>query len=48
MDELIKKLVAEAGLSQEQATKSLEVVKNFVIEKFPMLSGAVDNIFGRH
>jgi hypothetical protein len=46
MDELIDKLVAEAGLTPEQAAKSLQVVVDFVKEKFPMLGGAVDNIFG--
>ena len=45
MTELINKLVAEAGLSAEQAGKSIEVVKDFVKEKFPMLAGAVDNVF---
>ena len=46
MTELIDKLVAQAGLSPEQAAKALDVVKDFVKEKFPMLSGAVDNVFG--
>ena len=46
MNELIDKLVADAGLTPEQAQKSLEVVVEFVKEKFPMLGGAVDNIFG--
>lgn len=46
MTELIDKLKAQAGLSSEQAAQSLEVIKNFVKEKFPMLAGAVDNIFG--
>jgi hypothetical protein len=45
MQELINKLTTEAGLTSEQATKSVEVIKNFVKEKFPMLAGAVDNIF---
>lgn len=45
MDELIDKLVTDAGLTPEQAKKSLEVVVEFVKEKFPMLGGAVDNIF---
>jgi len=48
MEELIDKIVAEAGLTPEQAKKSLEVVVEFVKEKFPMLGGAVDNIFGGH
>jgi nucleoid DNA-binding protein len=46
MNELIEKLVNEAGLTPDQAQKSLEVVVEFVKEKFPMLGGAVDNIFG--
>lgn len=45
MQELISRLTAEAGLSAEQAGKALETIKNFVKEKFPMLGGAVDNMF---
>jgi len=45
MEELLKRLKAEAALSDEQAAKSIEVVKEFVKEKFPMLSDAVDKIF---
>ena len=45
MQELINRLTAEAGISAEQAAKSLETIKNFVKEKFPMLGGAVDNMF---
>lgn len=44
MNELIEKLVAGAGITPEQAAKTLEVIKAFVTEKFPMLGGAVDNI----
>jgi hypothetical protein len=46
MQELIDKLKTEAGLSDEQAKKAIATVKNFVIEKFPMLEGAVSNVFG--
>jgi nucleoid DNA-binding protein len=46
MQELIEKLKAEAGLTDEQAKKAVETVKSFVVEKFPMLEGAVSNIFG--
>jgi hypothetical protein len=46
MDELIAKLKKEANLTDEQAKKALEVIKNFVVEKFPMLEGAVGNLFG--
>ena len=46
MQELIDKLKAEAGLTDEQAKKAIETVKNFVVEKFPMLEGAVGSLFG--
>ena len=46
MQELIDKLKAEAGLTDEQAHKDISAIKNFVIEKFPMLEGAVNNVFG--
>ncbi len=46
MNELIEKLQEEAGLTEEQARKALETVKSYVIDKFPMLEGAVGNLFG--
>lgn len=46
MNELIEKLKKEAGLTEEQAKKAIETIKNFVVEKFPMLEGAVSNLFG--
>ncbi|MEO6549166.1 MAG: hypothetical protein ABIN94_14270 [Ferruginibacter sp.] len=45
MHELITRLKEQAGLSTEQATKALEAIKDFVVEKFPMMAGAVDNLF---
>ena len=45
MQELVEKLKAEAGLTEEQAKKAIETIKNFVVEKFPMLEGAVNNLF---
>lgn len=47
MQELIDKLKAEASLSDEQAKKAVEAVKNYIVEKFPMLEGAVANLFGK-
>jgi hypothetical protein len=44
--ELVDRLKGEAGLSDEQAQKVLETIKGFVVEKYPMLQGAVSNIFG--
>ncbi|GHT82769.1 hypothetical protein FACS1894125_5720 [Actinomycetota bacterium] len=45
MNELIERLVAEAGLTPEQAQKAIETIAGYVKEKFPMLGGAVNNIF---
>ena len=46
MQELIDKLVADANLTPEQAAKSLDVIKDYIVEKFPMLGGAVENLLG--
>lgn len=45
MNELIERLMKEAGLNQEQARKAIETIAGFVKDKFPMLGGAVDQIF---
>lgn len=45
MQELITMLTQKAGISADQAAKSIETIKEFVKEKFPMLGGAVDNMF---
>jgi len=45
MNELIERLTKEAGITPEQAKKAVETIAGFVKEKFPMLGGAVDNIF---
>ena len=45
MQELITRLTQNAGITEEQAAKALETIKDFVKEKFPMLGGAVDNMF---
>ena len=44
--ELVEKLKGQAGLDEEQAQKVIETIKSFVVEKYPMLSGAVNNMFG--
>ncbi|HEY0730787.1 MAG TPA: hypothetical protein VGD33_00095 [Chitinophagaceae bacterium] len=46
--ELVDRLKTEAGLSDEQAMKVLETIKTFVVEKYPMLQGAVNNVFGNN
>ncbi len=46
--ELVDRLKEDAGLSDEQAQKVLETIKDFVVEKYPMLQGAVTNLFGKN
>ena len=46
MQELIEKLKTGAGLTEEQARQAIATIKNYVVEKFPMLEGAVNNVFG--
>ena len=45
MNELIERLTSEANITPEQAKKAIESIANFVKEKFPMLGGAVYQIF---
>ncbi|MDQ6761945.1 MAG: hypothetical protein M3015_04860 [Bacteroidota bacterium] len=45
MEELIKKLQESHGLSAEQSHGILSTITNFVKEKFPMVEGAIDNLF---
>lgn len=45
MHELVTRMTEKAGISTEQATKALDTIKDFVKEKFPMMAGAVDNLF---
>lgn len=45
--ELSERLKSSAGLNDEQAQKVLETIKEFVVEKYPMLQGAVSSMFGK-
>ncbi|HMK03157.1 MAG TPA: hypothetical protein VK489_03160 [Ferruginibacter sp.] len=45
MQELIDQLKEKAGISDEQAQKAIETIKDFVKYKFPMMAGAVDKLF---
>jgi hypothetical protein len=45
MEELIQQLTERAGITPEQAQQALETIKDFIKEKFPMMAGAVDNLF---
>jgi len=45
MQELIQKLQDNHGLSADQSYSILNTIKDFVKEKFPMIGGAIDNVF---
>lgn len=46
VNELVERLKTGADLNDEQAQKVIETIKTFVVEKYPMLSGAVNSMFG--
>jgi ElaB/YqjD/DUF883 family membrane-anchored ribosome-binding protein len=45
MQELITRLIQKAGITAEQAATAIDTIKDFAKEKFPMMAGAVDNLF---
>lgn len=45
MTDLIEKLKLSVGITDEQAIKAIEVIKNYTKEKFPMFGSAIDNVF---
>jgi uncharacterized protein YjbJ (UPF0337 family) len=45
VNELVDQLKQRVGLSDDQAKQVIDTIKNFVVEKYPMLQGAIDNIF---
>ena len=47
MKELIDRLMAQ-GLTEQQALKSIEVVKDFAKEKFPVFAGAIEKMFDKY
>jgi hypothetical protein len=46
VNELKDRLKSQAGLSDEQVNKTLETIKNFIVEKYPMFQGMADNLLG--
>jgi len=47
MKKLLEKLKAE-GLTDEQAMKAVEIMKNFAKSKFPLFGGAIDKLFDKY
>ena len=48
MKELIKRLTKKAGLTEEQAKKSISIISGFITEKYPKLKGEIKNMLGDH
>jgi hypothetical protein len=48
MQELIQRLVKGAGLSEEQAISSVNIIKDYAKEKFPVFAGAIDKLFEKY
>ncbi len=46
MNELISRLSAQAGLSQEQAMNAVSTIKDYLSEKFPMLEDVMEKVIG--
>lgn len=45
MEELIQKLQSAHGLSADESHKILGTIASYLKEKFPMVGGAIDNLF---
>ena len=47
MQDLIDRMMA-VGLTEEQAYKAIEVIKDYSKEKFPLFAGAIDKLFDKY
>jgi hypothetical protein len=47
MKELVDRLIAQ-GLTEQQAYKAIEVIKDFAKEKFPVFAGAIEKMFDKY
>jgi predicted nucleic-acid-binding protein len=45
--DLVAQLKTNANLSDEQTKQVVETIKTFVVDKYPMLRGAVESMFGK-
>ncbi len=45
MEELINRLQNAHGLTKEQSAEILNTITGYIKEQFPMVSGAIDNLF---
>jgi hypothetical protein len=47
MKELVDRLIIQ-GLTEQQAYKAIEVIKDFAKEKFPVFAGAIEKMFDKY
>lgn len=47
MQEIIQQLITKAGLSQDQATKAVQVIGQFIKDKYPMAGSYVDSLLSK-
>ena len=48
MQEMVQQLIDKAGITQEQAEKSIIVIKEYIQSQLPpMMQGMVDNFMGQ-
>lgn len=48
MQELVNKLMTEAGLTEAQAYDAIRIIKDFAKQKFPIFGGAIDKLFDKY
>jgi hypothetical protein len=48
MQELIQRLMQQVGLTEEQAIRAIEIIKDYAKQKFPVFSGAIDRLFEKY
>jgi hypothetical protein len=48
MQELIDRLKNQVGLTDEQASQSITVIKDYAKEKFPLFAGAIEQMFSKY
>lgn len=48
MKEIIELLKEQAGLTEEQALKAINIIKEYAKKKFPVFGGAIDKLFDKY
>ena len=46
MQDLIKNIAVNTGISTDKASEVLQTVSEFIKEKYPLLAGTVDSVLG--